>query len=116
MPVDLAFQLGAEKVIAVDVQERPQSNYISPSEKTKSLLSLPLPNYFYELLRSEVIMTSRLTEINLQIYPPDLLIEMPITSEITAISGYNRAEEIIRLGEETTEKYLPKIKALFGSD
>lgn len=112
MPVDLAYQLGAQKVVAIDVQQRTQSSFIQMMEPAKPKQPLAVPDQIQDMLRSEVIMASRITEINLQIYPPDLMVEMPVSIEITSISGYNRAAEIIQVGVETTEKYLPQIRAL----
>lgn len=112
MPVDLAFQLGASKVLAVDVQQNVHNTAARLAEYNKPVGPLPLPDYFYEIARSEIIMASRITDINLQNYPPDLLIDMPVSEDVTALTGYNKAEEIIRVGEQTTEAHLDQIKAL----
>lgn len=112
MPIDQVYQLGAEKVLAIDVQLRIQVNSAVQPGSTKPRLPLSMPDQFSAMILSENIMAGRITDLNLLVYPPDLYIEMPVSREITAISGYNRAEEIIRVGEVTTEKYLAKIKAL----
>lgn len=114
MPVDLAYQLGAQKVLAVDVQQNVHNTADRLAEYNKPVLPLPLPQYFYEIARSEIIMASRITDINLQNYPPDLLIDMPVSQDVTTLSGYNKAEEIIKVGEKTTEAHLARIKALLG--
>lgn len=116
MPIDLAYQLGAEKVIAVDVQQTISNPEMELEDMEKSRRStLPLPNYFYEVSRSEVIMSSKINDYNLQNYPPDLLIEMPISPEVSSLSGFRQVDEIIRFGEEKTESVLPQIRALLES-
>ncbi len=114
MPVDQAYQLGAEKVVALDVQARPVRNSVWKDEEIKPRIPLPMPVYFYDMLRSEVIMARTITDHNLQIYPPDIYVDLPIKNDITVLSGYNRAEEVIRVGEVTGEKYLDRIRALLG--
>lgn len=113
LPVDLAYRLGAEMVIAIDVQQRMEHHSFWQYEPLKPKLPQPLSDSFYDMMRSETIMSSRITEINLQVYPPDLYIEVPVSKEISTLSGYHRADEIIRVGEKATEKYLDVIQALF---
>ncbi len=113
LPVDLAYRLGAEMVIAIDVQQRMEHHSFWQYEPLKPKLPQPLSDSFYDMMRSETIMSSRITEINLQVYPPDLYIEVPVSKEISTLSGYHRAEEIIRVGEKAIEKYIDPIQALF---
>jgi NTE family protein len=114
LPVDLAYQLGAQKVMAVDVQLDPHTDIPWQKNENNQRWPLPVPEYFMDLLWSEVIMASRITEINLSAYPPDLYIRMPLGKEINMLLSFPRAQEIIDIGEETAEKYLPKIRELAG--
>jgi NTE family protein len=112
LPVDLAYQLGAEKVVAVDVQQNARNTPVWEEEYNKPVYSLSMPTNLHYIARSEIIMAGRITEFNLRIYPPDLLIEIPVSNDVTSLTGYNKAEEIIRVGEETTLANLDRIKAL----
>ena len=114
LPVDLAYQLGSQKVIAVDVQLNPHTDMPWQKNENNQRWPLPVPEYFMDLLWSEVIMASRITEINLSAYPPDLYIRMPLGKEINMLLSFPRAQEIIDIGEETAERYLPKIRELVG--
>jgi NTE family protein len=114
LPINLAYQLGAEKVIAFDVQTKTQNSTPWRESKDKTPWSFSKPDNFTELMSSVVIMSDRINEIKMQSYPSDLYILLPVDKEITSFSGFTRAEEIIQVGEETTELYLPKIKSLLG--
>lgn len=114
LPVDLAYQLGAEKVIAVDVQLDPHSETPWQHAENKQRWPLPVPEYFMDLLWSEIIMASRITEINLASYPPDLYLRMPLGKDINVLLSFPRAQEIIDIGEETAERFLPQIRKLIG--
>jgi NTE family protein len=114
LPINLAYQLGAEKVIAFDVQTKVQNSYPWHGPKEKASWSLSIPESFSELMWSVSIMSDRINDINMQTYPSDLYVLLPVDKEITSFTGFTRAEEIIRIGEETTEIYLPKIKTLLG--
>jgi len=112
LPVDLAYRLGSELVVAVDVQQRMEHHSFWQYEPLKPKLPQPLSESFYDMMRSETIMSARITEINLQTFPPDLYIEVPVSKEISTLSGYHRADEIIRVGEKAAEKYLEAIQDL----
>jgi NTE family protein len=114
MPVDLAYQIGAEKVIAVDVQLDPRTNSPWQASENKQHWPLPVPEYFMDLVWSEVVMSSRITEINLAAYPPDLYLRMPLDKEVNVLLSFPRAQEIIDIGEMATEAYLPRIRELIG--
>jgi NTE family protein len=115
LPVDLAYKIGAEKVIAVDVQLDPCTNSPWQDAENKQRWPLPVPEYFMDLVWSEVIMSSRITEINLAAYPPDLYIRMPLDKDINMLLSFPRAQEIIDIGEEMAESVLPAIRELVGS-
>lgn len=114
LPVDLAFQLGAEKVVAVDVQINPFETTPWQDKHKEQKWSMPISEYIMDMLWSETIMSARITQLNLKTYPPDVYIRMPIDKEITVLMGFPRAREIIDRGEETAEQYLPIIKQMLG--
>lgn len=59
-----------------------------------------------------MIMIAALTENRLREYPPDLLIRPALPSNVTLLSGFNRAAEIVAAGEAAAEAALPDIRSL----
>ncbi len=114
LPVDLAYQLGAEKVVAVDVQINPFETTPWQDKHKEQKWSVPISEYIMDMLWSETIMSAKITQLNLKTFPPDVYIRMPIDKEITVLMGFPHAREIIDKGEETAEQYLPIIKQMLG--
>lgn len=71
----------------------------------------PLPNIFEVILSSINIMESQITRSRLRIDPPDFLIQPPLGS--VRFLEFNRAEEIISTGYETTRQQLEKLPSDF---
>ncbi len=106
LPVGVARQMGAGVAIAVDVSPRlglawPVSVRWAPRGFTDTL------NVLNESL---AIMMSAINEENLRHTPPDVLIRPAIPHGVTAIAGYNRAEELIAAGECAAENALDEIR------
>jgi NTE family protein len=70
-----------------------------------------LPNIFEVLLSSINIMETQITSTRLQIDPPELLIQPPLGS--VRFLEFNRAEEIISIGYETTRQQLERLPSDF---
>ena len=71
----------------------------------------PLPNIFEVLLSSINIMETQITCTRLRIDSPDLLIQPPLGS--VRFLEFNRAEEIISIGYETTRQQIDKLPSDF---
>ncbi len=71
-----------------------------------------LPSIFEVLLASINIMETRITQSRLRADPPDLLIQPPL-GHIRFLE-FARAEEIIRIGYESTEAALAGLEGFFG--
>lgn len=108
LPTDLPKKLGAEKVIGVNVSPAPGG----PGDPVPGLARLPL--VAQDVARVVIIMTRALTQVNLREAPPDLLLSPPIPAEIGIFTGFPRAKEIIRLGEEAARNQLAEIRRLAG--
>lgn len=106
LPVDVARQMDADAVIAVDVNLG--SKRYRMRHRPKSA-----PGLFESLDLSISIFVWRLTELTLMLAPPDVLItpEMPDDSLMGNLS-YHRAEERIALGEAAARAKLPEIQKL----
>lgn len=114
VPVDVARGMGAERIIAVDVL--PSFGHsvpgVEPEEVGLELRFAPLNlNETYNVL---MIMIAALTESRLREYPPDLLIRPALPRDITLLTGFNRATEIIAAGEAAAVAALPAIRELVG--
>lgn len=112
VPVDVARAMGATRTIAVDVLPSFSRNRpgLQPIESGLQLPFAPLAlNEVYNVI---MIMIAALTDCRLREYPPDLLICPELPAEVTLLSGFGRAEEIIAAGESAAEEALPQIRAL----
>lgn len=112
LPVDHLLPYHPEIIIAVDVH--PDTKNEPPWQVTgqKPRIFFPLPDFFLDYYRAQIIMISRMTEQNLLKNQPDLLIRPKLSSEYTMFYGYQQAANIIQQGEISTRKCLSKIKEL----
>lgn len=113
VPVDLARSMGATRIIAVDVL--PSFSRNKPGmQPIETGLQLPfVPSSLNEVYNAIMIMIAALTDCRLREYPPDFLIRPELPAEVTLLSGFGRAEEIIAAGEKAAEEALPQIRALY---
>jgi NTE family protein len=129
-PVDVARNLGASKVIAVDVLVRPEEVKLSgiplPDYHEeilgiiKDLASLHLsredrnrfyPNVFSILFQMSTVFQKRVSELLLQLNPPDVLIQPVFSSDPPC---YSNVKKGIEAGEEAASRVLPEILSLVG--
>lgn len=115
VPTSWARELGAEFIIAVDVQLDPRNQPPWQDQPHKPHWPLQLPEFFLDFYRAELIMVARLTHQNLAQCPADVLIQPPIADDITMFFGFLRAGEIIAAGEEAARQALPQIQQLLSS-
>lgn len=111
LPVDVARKMGAEVVIAVDISPTRESEYSRWFDGRRWV-----PKGLLATLQvlEETISTLMIAaqEHKLRQFPPDLLIRPDLPREVTVFSGFDRAPELIALGEETARRHLPEIHAL----
>lgn len=116
VPVDVARGMGATRTIAVDVLPSFSRN-LPGREPVETGLQLAFaPRQLSEVYHVLMIMIAAQTENRLRQYPPDLLIRPALPPNITLLSGFNRAEEMIAAGEAATEAALPAIRALLSEE
>ncbi|MBN1220009.1 MAG: patatin-like phospholipase family protein [Anaerolineae bacterium] len=113
VPADVARQLGAELVIAVDVT--PDISRHDPEENDESSPKPPLPAILRDIWQAELIMITVLSKNRLQQAKPEILIRPQIPIEVTVLTGFTRAREIIAAGEEATRAALPQIHKVLQS-
>lgn len=112
LPVKNLKPFSPAVVMAVDVH--PDTSHEVPWQfaDQKIRFPLPVPDFFLDFYRAQLIMISRLTEMNLEHDKPDLLIRPNLPSEITMFYGYQKAEKIIAQGAKSMHKNLDRLKQL----
>lgn len=111
VPVSAVRQLGADVVIAVDVEPDPQD----PSHaRFTSSRWMPegLTRTFATMDEAISLLLAKVQENYLHRHPPDLYVRPEIPAGINVLSGYNRVEELIRAGEECAMAALPELQSL----
>jgi NTE family protein len=116
VPVDVARQMGAELLIAVDVfpdfsQNLPGLPPVQVPIKSRSSL---LPASAQDLMHIYLIMISEITQARLRLHPADVLLRPDLPSDVHLLTGFERAQDIIQAGEAATQAALPQIRALLG--
>ena len=109
LPVNHARNLGADFVIAVDTQIDPTTSLPWQDMPEKPSWPFPIPSFFWDFYWAEFIMVSKLTNLQLERFPPDILIRPDIPPDITMFFGFTRTTEIIMAGISAAEKALPEI-------
>lgn len=113
LPVDAVRKLGAEFVIAIDVEPNPEGNFSDFSEKYANTGWLPdgLARTLATVEESVTLLMSKAVEARLQQYPPDLLIRPAIPAGVSMLSGYTRIDELIHAGERAATVALAELFA-----
>lgn len=112
LPVDRVAELGADFVIGVDVQIDPNREKPWQDLPEKPRFPVPLPDFFLDFYRSELIMIAELTRMHLISCPPDILLTPNIPSDIDMFLGFPRIPEVIEAGEQCAREALPKLRRL----
>jgi NTE family protein len=109
LPFDHVRSMGADIVIAVDVQLDPHYELPWQDLPEKPNWPIRLPDFFLDFYRAELIMISAINRMRLQNCPPDMLIRPPIPPDITMFLGFPHGKQIIEAGEEAIQGALPRI-------
>jgi len=116
VPIDVALMQGATRTIAVDVLPSFTRN-VPGQEPVEMGLQVPYAiQQVSEIYHVLMIMLAAQTASRLEQSPPDLLIRPTLPANVTLLSGFNRAAELIAAGVEATEAALPDIRALLAGD
>jgi len=112
MPIDHVRALGADIVIAVDVQFA--VNEVRPWQDLPEdqRIPLPLPSFFLDFYRAQLIMISEITTNRMRTCPPDYLLRPSIPPDIDIFLGFPRIGDVIAAGEEAARAALPEINLL----
>jgi NTE family protein len=114
VPTSHMKSVGADLVIAIDVLTDPIPEPSRVTISTKNHFPVPLPDFFIELYRALIIMSSQNTRFQLEANPPDILIHPDIPADVTMFLGFLQIHEVIAAGERSALQALPQIEALLG--
>ncbi len=114
LPVSNLKHFSPAIVMAVDVHPDTSREVPWQFSDQKIRFPLPLPDFFLDFYRAQLIMITRMTELNLIQNKPDLLIRPNLPPEITMFYGYQRADKIIAQGEKSMRKNIDKLKTLLS--
>jgi len=103
---DVARQIGAEVVIAVDLSPRRGEIWLNHIRWAPEGVADTL----HVLGDSVGVMVSAANEQKLEQARPEVLIRPAIPAGVNALAGYNRAAELIAAGERAAEAALPEIR------
>lgn len=112
LPVQNLIEFKPDVSIAVDVHPDVKNEIPWQISGQKPRILFPMPDYFFDYYRAQLIMISQLTENKLEKYKPSMLIRPVLPSEITMFSGYQQASLIIEAGMASVIKNMDQIKAL----
>ncbi len=120
MPVNVVRDMGADIVIGVDlnyefIQEKLKSKRKKQLAKNKihEWLTPERPNIIDVIESSVFIMQSQITEKNVAIYKPDILIHPVLGS--AGLFDFHIAKRMIKEGYEQMKKQIPKVRKLLKS-
>ena len=109
LPIDVVRAMGANVAIAVDVHANGMSTSYFKSSRHRYMPS-GLAETLHVLAASLIVMMAEIGRHRLALAPPDVLIHPDIPPDITVLTGFTRAAEIIAAGEQAAESKLPEIR------
>lgn len=115
VPVDIAREMGADIVVAVDVM--PDFSRNTPGQPlVEPAINPPMmPEFMKDAFHYLYLMISAMTRLRLAENPPDVLVRPNVPPEIDLLFGHEHAAEIIAVGEVAAEAALPRILELLAS-
>jgi NTE family protein len=109
VPVDVARQMGANVVIAVDVLPDFGPNRPGEPAVVQPLKPRRSPAAYQMLWNVQAIMISALTSTRLACCPPDVIIRPELPTDLDMLIGFHRPLEAFEAGEKAAQEALPKI-------
>jgi len=110
LPVDVARKMGADVTIAVDVYSSNGELSFWQELGQRRFLSGTVGELIAILGDSLDIAIRQHSKSKLRETPPDFLLQPPVPLNVTMVTGYNRAAEMVSLGEEITQAIMPDLR------
>jgi len=112
VPVKYLKSISPIPVVAVDVHLHLQETALAGGSSNHEHIPLPLPVFMQDFYNVEMIMTTTFIKINLEKYPPDLLVRPTIPADISLFFGFLKVRDIIQAGEDAMREKLPILHSL----
>ena len=109
VPTNVAQQLGANRVIGVDVMPVFSEQTADEMALFQSFNLKPFPPIAQNVAQMIFMMMAAQTENNLRQTPPSLLLRPQLPPEVTLFRGFDRVAEIIAQGEAVIRAQLPQL-------
>lgn len=112
VPVDVLSQAGMQLTLAVDVMPDFPRNRAGQAPIVTAPKTAFLPPAMQDVMSSFLIMISEMTEYRMRLHRPDLVLRPEISNQVSLLTGFELAEEVIAAGEAVAEAALPEIRRL----
>jgi NTE family protein len=116
VPADQVREMGAQVVIAVDINVDPDDPDLWDKRVGSSLMPKLLPPAALNAYRSFWVMVQALTQANYQRAQPEIMIKPEYSIGTAFIFGFRHAAQSISAGEMAARKALPDIRAALGTE
>ena len=111
LPVDAAQSMGADITLGVDVYTTSEGSAIWQNLGQTRVISQTIGELIVVLGDSLDLLIHQQSVNKLQKNPPDFLISPDIPVDVTALTGYHRAADLIPIGEKAVIDILPDLQA-----
>jgi NTE family protein len=111
LPVDVVRQMGSDVVLAVDVSASDCEVSFWQMLGQRRFISGTFGGLIAVLGDSLDLLIRQQSAYKLQQFPPDFLLRPAIPPEVTVVTGFHRAAEIIEAGAAATRPILPELQS-----
>lgn len=111
LPVDVVRKMGADIILAVDVSSDDSNKFWETLEHKRFIMGT-LGGLIAVLGESLDIIMRQQRDYKLQQSPPDIFLHLPIPPDITVMSGYNRAADLITIGETAAHPVMTDLREI----
>ncbi|MCE5208507.1 MAG: patatin-like phospholipase family protein [Chloroflexi bacterium] len=115
LPADVVRQMGADIVLAVDVSSNDYNPFWQSLEQKRFIIGT-LGGLISVLGESLDLIMRQQRDYKLQQSPPDFMLKLPIPSDITVMTGYNRGSELIAVGEAAAHPIMADLQKVLIPD
>ena len=113
LPADAVRRMGADVVIAVDISSDGQVvSHLAQALHRHRYVPNGLVDTIEILWRSLGVMMAEISRRRLAEAHPEVIIRPAIPPDVTVLTGFPRAAEIIAAGEKAAQEALPRIRAM----
>jgi len=115
LPVDVARKMGAQIVVAVDVNPHPEDVYRTWGTESR-WMPKGLTRTFMVLDEAIRLMMGVIQDVKMEQYPPDVIIRPKLPDGINVFAGYKKISDLVVAGERAAEEVLEDIQDLLNAD